>query len=161
MVWAEEDSHLQAWDIQASHQLPLHAPRMLQGWHGLAFLPDGQSIIYVSESGIAEIWDVKKDRRVKSIGAAGTFIAPHVALSPDGKWFAALTQHDMVSVWRLTSGKHLFSLPLEADSVWSLAWDASGNRLAVGQSNGAIAVVHLQRIQRKLADADLQWQEDD
>ena len=45
-------------------EAPLHAPDMNQGWHGLALLPDGQSIIFVSNKGVADVWNVKKDRPV-------------------------------------------------------------------------------------------------
>jgi WD40 repeat protein/tRNA A-37 threonylcarbamoyl transferase component Bud32 len=161
LVWAPDDCQLQAWDVAAARQRPLTAPPMLQGWHGLAFLPDGQSIIYVSKSGVAEIWNVQEDRRVASLGEPGTFNAPHIALSPDGKWFAALTQPNTVSLWHLPSGTHMFSLRPEASTIWSLAWDPSNQELAVGQSDGGLAVWHLPRIQKKLAEFGLAWQDDD
>jgi WD40 repeat protein len=161
LVWAQDDWQLQAWNVAAAYQRPLNAPPMLQGWHGVAFLPDGQSIIYVSKSGVAEIWNVKEDRRVASLGEPGTFNAPHIALSPDGKWFAALTQPNTVSLWHLPSGKHVFSLRPEASTIWSLAWDPSSQQLAVGQSDGGLAVWHLPRIQNKLAEFGLKWQDDD
>jgi WD40 repeat protein len=161
LVWAQDDWRLQAWDVAAARQKPLHAPPMLQGWHGVAFLPDGQSIIYISKSGVAEIWNVEEDRRVTSLGEPGTFNAPHIAISPDGKWFAALAQPNTVSVWYLPSGKHVFSLRPEASTIWSLAWDASSQQLAVGQSDGGLAVWHLPQIHKKLSDFGLAWQIDD
>jgi WD40 repeat protein len=161
LVWAQDDWQLQAWDVVAARQKLLHAPPMLQGWHGVAFLPDGQSIIYVSKSGVAEIWNVEEDRRVSSLGEPGTFNAPHLALSPDGTWFAALTQPNTVSVWHLASGKHVFSLRPTASTIWSLAWDPSSQQLAVGQSDGGLAVWHLPRIQKKLAEFGLAWRNDD
>jgi WD40 repeat protein/tRNA A-37 threonylcarbamoyl transferase component Bud32 len=161
LVWVQDDWQLQAWDVAAARQRPLHAPPMLQGWHGVAFLPDGQSIIYVSKSGVAEIWNVEEDRRVASLGEPGTFNAPHITLSPDGKWFAALTQPNTVSLWHLPSGKHVFSLRPEASTIWSMAWDPSSQQLAVGQSDGSLAVWHLPRIQKKLAEFGLAWQDDD
>ena len=48
---------------------------MNHGWNGLALLPDRESIIYISNKGVAEIWNVKKDRRVDAIGTPGTFDA--------------------------------------------------------------------------------------
>ena len=80
MVWVQDASSLlQAWDVAAGHQKPLHAPPMLQGWHSMAFLPDGESIIYVSKTGVAEVWNVREDRPVDSFGQPGTFNAPHIA----------------------------------------------------------------------------------
>jgi WD40 repeat protein len=134
---------------------------MLQGWHGLSFLPDGKSIIYVSNAGVAEVWNVEKDRRVNSFGKPGTFSAPHIALSPNGKWLAALTQPDTVSLWNVANGEYVFSLRPELGTVWSLGWDASSTQLAVGQSDGGLVLWHLPVIQKKLAMAGLPWQDHD
>jgi WD40 repeat protein len=160
MVSVYDQRHLKARDVIGGRDIPLHAPEMLQGWHGLTFLPDGRSILYVAKTGIAEVWDVEADRRVDSLGKPGTFGAPHIALSSDGKWLAALTQPDTVSVWHRPTGEHVFSLRPETGSVWSLAWDPTAQHLAVGQSDGGLAVWHLPRIQKKLAGSGLQWEDD-
>ncbi|MGD9632462.1 MAG: WD40 repeat domain-containing serine/threonine protein kinase [Pirellulales bacterium] len=160
LVWAEEN-RLQAWDLTTGRSAPLHAPDMNQGWNGLALLPDGESIIYVSKAGVAEVWNVRNDHRVATIGEPGTFNAPQIALSPDGKWFAALTQLDTVSVWHRPTGRHVFSLRPEAGAVWSLAWDPTSQHLAVGQSDGSLAVWHLPRIQENLEKLSLSWRDND
>jgi serine/threonine protein kinase/WD40 repeat protein len=161
LVWAHDERQLKAWDVIAGREVPLHAPDMLQGWHGLSFLPDGESIIYVSQTGIAEVWNVVNDRRVKSFGKPGTFSAPHIALSPNAKWLAALTQPDTVSLWNVSKGQHVFSMRPEMGTVWSLAWDGSSTQLAVGQSDGGLSVWHLPIIQKKLAASGLPWRGDD
>jgi WD40 repeat protein len=160
LVWTEDDWRLQAWDIGSGRPKPLHAAPMFSGWHGVAFFPDGESIIFVSKSGIAEIWNVDEDRRVRSLGEPGTFKAPHIALSPDGLWLAALTQPDAVSIWYVPTANHLLSLRPEGGTVWSLAWDRHSEHLAVGHSDGRLAVWHLPRIQQKLAESGLGWQTD-
>jgi eukaryotic-like serine/threonine-protein kinase len=160
LVWAEDEIHLKAWDWPADQEAALNAPNMHQGWHGLALLPDGQSIIYVTDRGIAEVWNVKQNRRVDSLGEAGTFVAPHVALSPNGKWFAALTQLDTVSIWHMPTKKHVFTLRPATAAVWSLAWDHSSQHLAVGQADGALTVWHLPKIQSKVAESGLPWRTD-
>jgi WD40 repeat protein len=161
MVWAQEDSRLAAWDMAAGKERPLDAPPMLQGWHGLAFLPDGESVIYVTAEGVAEIWNVKLNRHVDTFGASGTFSAPHVALSADGKWFAGIVGQNTVSLWHMPTRQHALSLRAEVGSVWSLAWDPSTRRLAVGQSDGGLAVWDLPRIQERLAESGLEWPEDE
>jgi serine/threonine protein kinase/WD40 repeat protein len=161
MAWAQNDSILKAWDVKAARELPLHAPSMIQGWHGIAFLPDNESVIYVSKTGTAQIWNIKKDRGVRSFGEAGTFNAPHISLSPNGALLAGLTQPDTVSVWDVRTGERLFSLRPVAGTVWSLAWDLTSAKLAVGQSDGGLAVWHLSQIQRKLAEMGIPWQQDE
>jgi WD40 repeat protein len=157
LVWTEEDWRLKAWDVAGAREKLLHAPPMFSGWHGLAFLPDDKSIIYISKSGVAEIWNVAEDRRVDSLGEPGIFNAPHISLSPDGKWLAALTQPDTVTIWHMPARKHVFSLRPEHGTVWSLAWDPSSEHLAVGQSDGGLAIWHVPRIQRSLAECGLEW----
>ena len=68
LVWAEEENRLKAWDIAAGREDPFNAPDMNQGWHGLALLPDGQSIIYISKTGVAEVWNVKKIAASTTLG---------------------------------------------------------------------------------------------
>jgi WD40 repeat protein/tRNA A-37 threonylcarbamoyl transferase component Bud32 len=155
LVWVQNERKLKAWDILADREVPLHASDLQQGWHGLAFLPDGQSIAYISSTGVAEVWNLREDRRVASMGDPGTFRAPHIALSANGEWIAALTQPDSVSVWHRPTGVRAFSLRPESSTVWALAWDPSNENLAVGQSDGGLEVWHLPAIQKKLADAGL------
>lgn len=159
-VWAEGDNNLRAWDIAANRELPLTAPPMLQGWHGLAFLPDGEAVIYISKSGAAEVWNVSKDRHVQTIGEEGAFTAPHLAASLDGRWLAALTQPDAVSVWHIPTGREAFRFRPLSSSVWSLGWDKSGRRLAVGQSNGGLSVWDLKKVEAKLVSANLAWRDE-
>jgi WD40 repeat protein len=161
LVWAEGDNRLKAWDLTAGREMPLDAPDMNQGWHGLSLLPDGESIIYVSETGVAEVWDIKRNRRIGTFAETNTFGAPHIALSPNGVWFAALTELDTVSIWHRPTGKHVYTLRPETGAVWSLAWDPTSEHLAVGQSDGSLAIWHLPAIQKKLAQSGLAWQEDD
>ena len=81
-------------------------------------------------------------------------------LAPTENGSRRRTQPDSVSVWHLPTKKHVFSLRPEAGSVWSLAWDPASEQLAVGQSDGGLAVWHLPKIQKKLAESGLQWQDD-
>jgi WD40 repeat protein/tRNA A-37 threonylcarbamoyl transferase component Bud32 len=161
MVWVEDDATLQAWDIANNRLHPLHAPAMRQGWHGLAFLPDGESIIYVNKLGVVEVWNVKQDCHTGSLGSSGTFSAPQIALSPDGKWLAAIIEQNTVSIWHIPTKEHVYSIRPEPSTVWSLAWDSTGEQLAVGQSDGGLAVWNLSKIEEKLAQYGLQWKERD
>jgi WD40 repeat protein len=105
------------------------------------------------------IWNVKDNRRVASFGAPGTFSTPHIALSPDGKWFAGIVGQNTASVWHMPTRQHVYSLRAEAGTVWSLAWDPSAQQLAVGQSDGGLAVWDLPRIQERLGESGLRWPE--
>jgi WD40 repeat protein len=159
MVWVEDDATLQAWDIANNRPHPLHAPAMRQGWHGLACLPDGESIVSVNKLGAVEVWNVRQDRHVGSLGKPGTCSAPQIALSPNGKWLAAIIEQNTISVWHMPTKEHVYSIRPEPSTVWSLAWDPAGEQLAVGQSDGGLAVWNLSKIEEKLAKYGLQWKE--
>ena len=158
LIWAEEN-RIKAWDVATGQEIVSRATEMNQGWNGLTLLPDGESILYISSKGIAETWRIRGNQPVSSFAEPGTHILPPVALSNDGKWFAALTQFDNVSIWYRPTGQHVFSLRVAPAAVWSLAWDHSGEHLAVGQSDGALAVWHIPKIQEQLAELGLKWRE--
>jgi WD40 repeat protein len=158
LVWVQDEQALRAWDVAANRERPLHAPAMVQGWHGVAFLPDSANLIYIAGNGSAEIWNVADNWHVDSFGAPGTFKSPHLAVSPNGQWFAAIVEQDRIAVWHLPTKKHVYSLRVDSGAVWSLAWDLSSERLAVGQSDGGLAIWDLPKIQRRLAEFDLAWE---
>jgi WD40 repeat protein len=157
VAWAEKGDQVKAWDLAADRELPVTAPPMQSGWHGLSFLPDGDTIAYIAKSGVAELWNLQKDARVATLGTPGTFFSSHMAVSMDGSLLAAMTQPDVVSVWHVPTGKHVYSLRVEGGAVWSLAWDPRGEQLAVGQSDGGLSVWRLPIIRQALAEAGLEW----
>jgi WD40 repeat protein len=152
-----DDKRFKAWHPRTGEAYRLDAPHLIQGWHSLALLPDGQSILFVSEEGLAEIWNIKTNSRVKTIGDPKSFNASNVALTADGQWLAALVEDDVASVWNVSTGKHLLTLRTATGAIWALAWDRAGENLAVGQSDGGLSVWHLPKIQEKLKQEDLSW----
>jgi WD40 repeat protein len=158
LVWVQDEQVLCAWDIAGNRERLLRAPAMVQGWHGIAFLPGSANLVFIAGNGSAEIWNVAKDQHVDSFGAPGTFKSPHLAVSPDGQWFAAIIEQDRIAVWHLPTKKHVYSLRVDSGAVWSLAWDPSSERLAVGQSDGGLAIWNLPKIERRLAEFELAWE---
>jgi serine/threonine protein kinase/WD40 repeat protein len=157
LLLGAEEHRLKAWNPRTGEAYPLLAPRLIQGWHSLALLPDGRSVVYISRDGIAEVWDIKANSCVKTIGEPNTFKAPNVALTPSGDWLAALLADNVASMWNVSTGKNLLSLKPTTGAIWSLAWDQSGENLAIGQSDGGLSVWHLPKIQEKLKQEGLSW----
>jgi WD40 repeat protein len=157
LVWVQDEQAIHAWDVAANREQPIRAPLMMQGWHGIAFMPGTANLVYIAGNGSAEVWNVSGNRRVESFGLPGTFKAPHLAVSPDGLWFAALIEQDRIAVWHLPTKKHVFSLRVDSGAVWSLAWDPSSERLAVGQSDGGLAIWNMPKIEQRLAEFELEW----
>jgi WD40 repeat protein len=156
IAWVREDRKIELWDIQNSLAGKLSAPPMNQGWHGLAFFPDGQRLAFVSYTGTVEIWDVARDKRLSQLGNENRFHAPHIALNKDGTRFAGLLQPDVVSIWNTSDRKMLYSFRPEQSEVWSLAWSPEGDRLAVGLSDGGLVEWDLPTVEAELARIGLE-----
>ncbi len=150
IAWVDYDRTVRLWDIARSQAVDLHAPRMNQGWHGLAFDATG-NLVFITDQGTAEFWSVAADKSAFHIGETGHFKAPHIALSGDGKWLAALAEPGAVEIWNTTERKLAYAFrPERAASVWSLAWSPDNERLAVGFSDGDLAIWSLATIREEL-----------
>jgi WD40 repeat protein len=57
----------------------------------------------------------------------------------------------------MDSRKLLAALPEDDSKVWALALSPDGERLAVGLSDGNLAIWHLPQVQRHLAALGLGW----
>lgn len=155
IAWVNNNSEVHLWDVVQSTHRDLSAPSMNQGWHGLAFFPDGHQLTFISVQGEAEVWDVVQNTRSFRLGGPKQFNAPHIALSPDGNWLAGLSLSDVVNIWDTRQRKDLFSFRPEGSSVWSLAWTPEGSRLAVGLADGRLAIWDIAKINAELASVGL------
>ena len=159
LAWVHQDRQIRLWNLRTLEDQPLHAPAMNQGWHGLAFRPDGDQLVFVDARGVVQVWNVQQDAGVFQLGQPGDFNAPHLALSADGRRLAALSESSSVAVWDLPTRRKLLQLPSERNAVWSLAWNRSGDDLAVGLSDGNLAIWRIRRLRQQLAAIELDWTE--
>jgi WD40 repeat protein len=79
-----------------------------------------------------------------------------VALSADGRWFAA-QEGRAVAVWDTQTGQPVFSFPEERSMPWSLAWNPTRDLLAVGTSDGGLVLWDIKEVRRQLAELGLDW----
>ncbi|HEY2146375.1 MAG TPA: WD40 repeat domain-containing protein, partial [Pirellulales bacterium] len=150
IAWVDHDRTVRLWDIARSQPLELHAPQMNHGWHGLAFDPAGR-LIFITDQGTAEVWDVAAKKSAFHLGEPGHFKAPHIALSPNGKWLAAVAEPGAVEIWDTSERKLAYGFQAErAASVWSLAWSPDNDRLVVGFADGGLAIWSLATIRKEL-----------
>jgi WD40 repeat protein len=157
MAWVYEDSAIDLWDIGAARRRPLQTPPLNQGWHGLVFFPDNRRLAFVTDRGVVDLWDIVDDKKTLQLGVPGELIAPHIALSRDGRWLAGVVAPIAIGVWDTSNGKRLFVLPSERSSIWSLAWSPHRDLLAVGLSDGGIGLWSIERIRAELAKLQLDW----
>jgi serine/threonine protein kinase/WD40 repeat protein len=128
-------------DVSAAHQ-----------YRGLTFDATGQ-LLFVAPSGTIATWD---RRDVHRTGQK----AYHLAVSPGGRWVATSTFANEVILYDRHTDQTVLTFPAEAGEVWSLAWNPEGTRLAVGTSDGGVAVWDLRRIRHELAKlrVSLDWE---
>jgi WD40 repeat protein len=146
---------IRVWDLSRGRDVPFAGPTAMMGWHGLAFR-SARELVYIGASGMAETWDVASGRKVRSVGAAGTFQSFHIAVSPDGRWLAAEATPWSVAVADLERGEVAFTFRAERSPVWSLGWSPDARRLAVGLSDGGLAIWDLREVRRLLAEQRLE-----
>ncbi len=101
-----KDGSIRLWDIKTGKRVGVlegHKHSVL----GLAFTPDGKTLVSVSCDGTSRIWDVQSQKERAAI-TPKTDDSPHgFALSPDGKWFVTAGGVNSVRRYSTEDGKEL------------------------------------------------------
>ncbi len=139
-------------EVQTGRSVPYSGPGLLHGYHALAFR-SANELVFVAADGALEVWDVSGNRHVKTIGEPGTFRSFHIAVSADGRWAAAERTAERVALIDLEQGEIAWTFREERGPVWSLAFSPDGRRLAVGLSDGGLAVWNLDRVRTLIDEA--------
>lgn len=113
---------------------------------GFAFLPDGQSLITVIESGYSNdgpvriydlkltIWDINNGSEVRTFTQSGSI--DELVVAPDGKSLAAGISSDTLKIWDMESGRELQSFAGFRFGVPRFAFSPDGSVLGVGEGIG-------------------------
>ncbi|MGW0443795.1 nSTAND1 domain-containing NTPase [Streptosporangium sandarakinum] len=125
------DGHL--WDLRT--RLPLGDP--LKGHSGdvtaLTFSPDGRTLTTAGTDGVVRAWHVPA-RRPASEQPFGDADIQVMALSPDGKTVATVTEDDNgVQLWDLSTRRPVSDrIEVSDREVFDVAFSPDGARLAIG-----------------------------
>jgi WD40 repeat protein len=159
IAWVDGGDQIRLLELPEWRDVPFDGPRMQQGWHGLAFFPEGDRLAYVSQENRVVVWNVRENRQETLIGEPNDFNAPHIALSDDGRWLAGLEQPGQVVIWDVPAGKKLLLLSNERRDVWSMDWSPPGTepRLAVGLADGQAFIWDLNEMRATLQQIGLGW----
>jgi WD40 repeat protein/serine/threonine protein kinase len=110
----------------------------------VAFHPrDGRHLAAGYSGKRVMIWDWRDDRKDPVIlpGSGHTEDVYSVAYSPDGRWLATASWHEVI-IWDAAARKEVRRLDGYPGLIWSVAWGPDGRLLAVG---GGRAVTHGQQ----------------
>ncbi len=145
---------IKLWDVAQYRELPFSGPRLLHGWHSLAFRSP-RELVYIASDRAAVVWDVIADRLTRTVGQPGTFEGDHVAVSSDGRWLAAEATPSSVAIVDLERAEVVFTFREELSPIWSLAWSPDARRLAVGLSDGGLVLWDLEQVRARLAESGI------
>lgn len=118
----------QIWDTFTGHEL-----QRLAGC-ARALNHDGNLLAWVMRDGTIKVWNVTKERDVKTV-ADDVFSVSPIAFSPDGSSLAAVTNGGAIKVWDRASGRVLRSFVGHKGNVNSVAFSPDGHTLVSGGSD--------------------------
>jgi WD40 repeat protein len=163
LAWVTINNELRLWDLVRSRPHPFPAVRTTGNILSIAFDRDGQHIIYVADKEVGEVRKTATGEKVLSFGGnelvrkgIGLPLGGVIAVTADGRLFASQSGR-AASVWDLQTGKMLVALPEDRGTTWALAWSPNNQLLAVGSSDGGLALWDLPRIRAQLASIGLGW----
>lgn len=143
-----------------SQGLSTASPPPLQGWLGVAFVPNSQHVVYSSKSGQAQRWDTVKHEFVANVGDDNLVRSPFQAVSPDANWLAVMESPRQVAIMNLRNAKKEFSLNAERTELYALAWSADSQTLALGLNDGGVSLWRIGAIESELKNLGLRLTED-
>ena len=114
---------------------------------GLHFDASGHRLGFVTPAGELGWWDWDRDALIPGPRLPARFWAP----APGGRWAASSMADRSIVLNDLDTGERVLTLPPEESDIWTIAWSPDGERLAVGTSDGAVAVWDLVQVRSALA----------
>jgi eukaryotic-like serine/threonine-protein kinase len=160
LAWPDAGG-LRLWDLEGGRPATTALPAALGTVYNLAFRAGDRELVVIGQSLVPEVWDLTTGRRAFALTAtpvgSGTALTGRAAitLSADGIWLAQ--GGPAVRVWDLQRRELLFALPKERSLPWSFAWSPDRRLLAVGTSDGELAIWDVERMRTQLAELGLAW----
>ena len=108
----------------------------------VAFLPSGEQLVSGAFDGKVKLWNLKNRSPAGELDLQDPIRA--LALSPDGRWLAALCNHKGCRVWDVARRREVAEFPVPAgDFGGAVTFSPQGDRLAVSAGHGDIQLWNL------------------
>ncbi|MBI5957901.1 MAG: TIR domain-containing protein, partial [Chloroflexi bacterium] len=122
-------------EAQTHRSLFKAAPQVFSGHteavFGVAYAPDGKTILTAGVDKIALLWDIATGQVVsRLIGHTNTIW--NIAYSPDSRVAATSSRDRTVRLWNLTTGEEIHQLVGHTESVWGVAYAPDGQTIVTG-----------------------------
>lgn len=108
--------------------------------HDVCFANDSQSLVSGDDNGDVIVWDLT-GAIMQRVTHTDRGWVNSIAVSPDGRQFAAVGSSTGITIWDSQSGLRIDSLPGNAGSISSVAFSSDGRRLATGGSIDGRAMI--------------------
>jgi WD40 repeat protein len=123
---------------------PGNDPAILEGhkgWVGdLEFIDNKEVLISSSEDKSIMYWDLQTNQ--SRIIATSTSRIRAICLSKDGKYVFGGTEDGLLIQWSIDNGDSKVIFDNKNNSIYALAMNSSGTRLAVGDKSGNIMIIN-------------------
>ena len=106
--------------------------------NGLAFTPDGKTLISEGGDGTVQVWDVAGAKKTAVLGRSREIrglALTGVTLSPDGKIVVSYGYDGTVKLWEVASGEHLATFKC-GNKVYAAVFAPDGKTLSVVEETG-------------------------
>lgn len=143
-VSGSQDQTVRVWDIAAGTGQIVGQYEGSRGQvNGVAFLPDGQSVIAINRLGQVSQWRADGGGLIREfVDAADTNPAPlqALAISPDGTMVLTGGDSSILRLWDIASGALVRTFTIADRAVRAVAFSRSGAQIAVGSVNGSVTL---------------------
>jgi WD40 repeat protein len=153
LATAGRDGTVRIWDLDRGTLVGAPLTGHRQGARSVAYSPGGEELAVGSGDGVVRLWRPESGRLLAESAPHPSFVRG-LAFSQDGRTLASGSADGTLRLWRLKRDREdgdrhgVLSEPeLEFSElpggVWSLAFDAGGQRLVGGSRNGAVRLWNL------------------
>lgn len=113
-------------------------------FEGVAFSPDGKTLVCGSMDGPIRLWDLNNGKLTKRLNGHKSFVNS-IVFSRDGKFLASGSDDGSILVWNTETWEHKPFHNVQLYSVSCLSYNRDGSFLAAGSQTGEIFLFDVER----------------
>ncbi len=130
------------WDVPSRHHMATLKDQAKRHYRGqMTFSPDGKTLIVPGNPAkVVEMFDVHTGQLTQSLDA-GTIKPRDVAISPNGKYLAAVGSQTAIKLWEMPEARlRSDRFTGHEDSVQEIVYTPDGQQIVTGASDGVIRI---------------------